>query len=293
MSEPAHVAALRRRLELRRGGSRQLLAVPGCWDGLTGLLVAQAGAEAAFLTGGGLSMARLGRPDLGLVTASELVEATMTIRDRIELPLIVDADTGFGGPDNVRRTTRLLERAGASAIQIEDQTFPKRCGHMSGKAVVPLSTAVARVEAALEAREHMLIVARTDAAGVAGLDEAMARAEAFLEAGADLIFIEGPPTLADMQRVAKTFAPRVPLVHNLVAGGVSAVSRSAELEALGFAIALHPLLLMHGLIDQGPRLLAEMLAERRTGGFNTRIADLERINGLLTAPVARGEPADG
>jgi 2-methylisocitrate lyase-like PEP mutase family enzyme len=276
----SHVAALRLLVAPGADGRRTLASVPGCWDGLTTLLVEQAGFGAAFLTGGGLSMAKLGRPDMGLVTMTELVETVAAIRDRVGLPLIVDGDTGFGNALTMARTVRMVERAGASAIQIEDQDFPKRCGHMAGKTVVPLAEAVGRVKAALDARSDMLVIARTDAAGVEGLDAAIDRAEAYLAAGADLIFVEGPRTLADTQAVADRFAGRVALVHNLVEGGVTATDSGAALEAMGFALALHPLLLMHGLVRYAPAWLAHLKAERSTAGLNlARLSDMNSLTG--------------
>jgi 2-methylisocitrate lyase-like PEP mutase family enzyme len=276
----SHVAALRLLVAPGAGGRRTLASVPGCWDGLTTLLVEQAGFGAAFLTGGGLSMAKLGRPDMGLVTMTELVETVAAIRDRVGLPLIVDGDTGFGNALTMARTVRMVERAGASAIQIEDQDFPKRCGHMAGKTVVPLAEAVGRVKAALDARSDMLVIARTDAAGVEGLDAAIDRAEAYLAAGADLIFVEGPRTLADTQAVADRFAGRVALVHNLVEGGVTATDSGAALEAMGFALALHPLLLMHGLVRYAPAWLAHLKAERSTAGLDlARLSDMNSLTG--------------
>lgn len=278
-----HVATLRGLLAPGDDERRGCLSVPGCWDGLTALLIEQAGFEAAFLTGGGLSMARLGRPDMGLIALPELVDAVMAIRDRVALPLIVDGDTGFGNAITMGRTVRLVERAGASAIQIEDQGFPKRCGHMSGKTVVPLAEALGRVKAALDARQDMLVIARTDAVAIEGLDAAIERAEAYLEAGADLIFIEGPRTQAELQRVAEAFASRVPLVHNLVEGGVTPTESGAELAELGFAIALHPLLLMHGLVAGAPRWLAALRAERSTVGLRSEIATLADMNAITGA----------
>jgi 2-methylisocitrate lyase-like PEP mutase family enzyme len=276
----SHVAALRLLVAPGADGRRTLASVPGCWDGLTTLLVEQAGFGAAFLTGGGLSMAKLGRPDMGLVTMTELVETVAAIRDRVGLPLIVDGDTGFGNALTMARTVRMVERAGASAIQIEDQDFPKRCGHMAGKTVVPLAEAVGRVKAALDARSDMLVIARTDAAGVEGLDAAIDRAEAYLAAGADLIFVEGPRTLADTQAVADRFAGRVALVHNLVEGGVTATDSGAALEAMGFALALHPLLLMHGLVRYAPAWLAHLKAERSTAGLDlARLSDMNSLTG--------------
>jgi PEP phosphonomutase and related enzymes len=278
-----HVERLRELLAPGADGRRRLLSVPGCWDGLTALLVEQAGFEAAFLTGGGLSMARLGRPDMGLVTASETADSVAMIRDRIAMPLIVDGDTGFGNAINMQRTVRMFERAGASAIQIEDQGFPKRCGHMAGKRVVPLGEAVGRVKAALDARGDMLVIARTDAVSVEGFDSAVERADAFLEAGADLIFVEGPRTIEDTRAVGERFGRRVPLVHNLVEGGVSATDSGAELEAMGFAVGLHPLLLMHGLVRAAPEWLAVLRETGSTATLGDRIARLSDMNALTGA----------
>jgi 2-methylisocitrate lyase-like PEP mutase family enzyme len=285
----SHVAALRALVVAGIDGRRTLASVPGCWDGLTALLVEQAGFGAAFLTGGGLSMAKLGRPDMGLVTMSELVDTVAVIRDRVAIPLIVDGDTGFGNALNMARTVRMVERAGASAIQIEDQSFPKRCGHMAGKTVVSLAEAVGKLKAALDTRHDMLVVARTDAVGIEGVDAAIDRAEAYLDAGADLIFVEGPRTLADTQAVSARFASRVPLVHNLVEGGVTATESGADLEAMGFALALHPLMLMHGLVRHAPDWLAHLKAERSTAALDiASLADMNRITGA-TALIAEGE----
>ncbi|WCT74346.1 isocitrate lyase/PEP mutase family protein [Sphingomonas naphthae] len=284
-----HVAALRSLIAADEHGRRTLMSVPGCWDGLTALLIEQAGFPAAFLSGGALSMARLGRPDIGLTTMGEAADAVAMIRDRIAIPLIVDGDTGFGNALNMQRTVRSFERAGASAIQIEDQVFPKRCGHMAGKAVVPIAEAVGKVRAAVDARTDMLVIARTDAVGPEGIGAAMDRAEAYLEAGADLLFIEGPRDLAATQAVANRFAARVPLVHNLVEGGVSATKSGAELEAMGFAIAIHPLLLMHGLVAQAPGLLAHLAAHRSTEGLGDAIADLATMNRITGAAALLAE----
>ena len=277
---PPHVAALAALLE-RGAGGRRLLSVPGCWDGLTALLIARGGFPAAFLTGGGLAMGRFGWPDLGLVTASEVAETVSAIRDRIEIPLIVDGDTGFGNALTLARAVRAFERAGASAIQIEDQGFPKRCGHMAGKTVVPLGEAVGRIRAALDTREAMLVIARTDALAIEGLDAALDRADAYLAAGADLIFVEGPRTMAELEAVAARFGRRVPLVHNLVEGGVTPTDEGAVLERLGFAVALHPLLLMHGFAAAAPGWLAHLAAERTTRGLP--LADLGEMNRITGA----------
>ena len=288
-----HVEALRALVAPGADGRRRLTPVPGVWDGLTSLLVEQAGFSAAFVTGGGLAMAKLGRPDIGLVTMTELVETVAAIRDRVALPLIVDGDTGFGNALNMARTVRMVERAGGSAIQIEDQTFPKRCGHMAGKSVVPMTEAVGKVKAALDARQDMLVIARTDACAVEGVDAAMERAEAYLGAGADMIFIEGPATMTDTRLVAERFAGRVPLVHNLVEGGVSATRKGADLEEMGFALALHPLLLMHGFVRHAPGWLIHLKTERSTDRLD--LADLSDMNRITDAPalVERGNAYAG
>ncbi len=276
-----HIHRLRERLAARR--TKGILTVPGCWDGMTALLIEQAGFEAAFLTGGGLSMARLGRPDVGLVTASELVDAVAQIRDRTGLPLMVDGDTGFGSVLTLARTVRQIERAGASAVQIEDQTYPKRCGHLAGKGVASLGEAVGRIAAALDARHEMLVIARTDAVAVEGIGAALDRADAYREAGADLIFVEGPRTIEEMRKVVDRFGERVPLVHNLVEGGTSATARGNELGALGFAVALHPLVLLHGFAAAAPEWLTTLRDTGSTESFAgdiANLADMNRITGL-------------
>lgn len=273
--------ALRRRLTAEPGGRRRLLAAPGCWDGFSALLIEQAGFEAAFLSGAALSLARLGQPDVGLLTVGELAQAVTAITDRVALPLIVDIDTGFGNALNTQRTVKTLERAGASALQIEDQTFPKRCGHQPGKSVIPMAEMVGKVRAALDARDRTLIIARTDALGVEGANAALERAEAYLEAGADLIFVEGPRTLDETRAVADRFAARVPLVHNLVEGGITAVRTGTELETLGFAVALHPMLLLHGLAKAGPEWLAHLRAHTTTDGLENQILDLPRLHARI------------
>jgi 2-methylisocitrate lyase-like PEP mutase family enzyme len=260
----------------------QALSVPGVWDGLSIQLVEQAGFPAAFLSGGALSMARHGRPDIGLVTLSELATAVSIIREVSDLPLIVDADTGFGNALNAQRTMRMLEAAGATAVQLEDQSFPKRCGHMAGKAVVPLTEYVGKLKAVLDARRgSTLVIARTDARIVEGFEATMDRARAYVEAGADLLFIEGPQSRAEMEATAQAFGDEIPLVHNLVEGGVTPVHSADELSVLGYAIGLHPLLMLHGFIRQAPALLTHLKETGATTGLD--IADLAEFNQLLGA----------
>jgi 2-methylisocitrate lyase-like PEP mutase family enzyme len=258
-----------------------LLSVPGCWDGLSALLIERAGFPAAFVTGGGIAMGRFGWPDIGLVTASEVAETIAVIRDRVAIPLIADGDTGFGNSLTLARTVRMFERAGASAIQIEDQSFPKRCGHMAGKTVVPTAEAVGRIKASVDSRESMLVIARTDALPLEGLDAAIDRAEAYLDAGADLLFVEGPRDMQQLKAIAARFADRVPLVHNLVEGGVTPTSDGKLLGQLGFRVALHPLILMHGLVAAAPSWLAHLAGHGNTEGLP--LADLADMNALTGA----------
>jgi 2-methylisocitrate lyase-like PEP mutase family enzyme len=258
------------------------LCIPGCWDGLSALMVERSGFGAAFLTGGGLSMARLGRADMGLVTAPELVDAVERICDRVAIPLVVDADTGFGGTLNLQHALRRIERAGAAAVVIEDQQFPKRCGHMAGKQVVPMTEAVGRIRAAVDAKGRMLLVARTDALAIEGVDAACDRAGALLDAGADALFIEGPSSMEEARTIARAF-PETPLIHNLVEGGTTPSTRSADFFALGFAATLHPLLLMHVLAAAGPEALAVLKRDGSTDALSGRIATLQDMNRLTGA----------
>ncbi|WP_330704645.1 isocitrate lyase/PEP mutase family protein [Novosphingobium resinovorum] len=276
-----HVARLRTRLAGH--ADHGLVSMPGCWDALTTLLVERAGFAAGFVSGAGLSMAMLGRADLGLVPADRVVDAVALMRDASDLPLLVDGDTGFGNALTLQRFVRMLERAGGSAVQIEDQTFPKRCGHMAGKQVVPLDQAVGRVRAALDARDAMLVVARTDALGVEGLASALDRAEAFLAEGADAVFVEGPRTMAELEAVATRLAGRVPLIHNLAAGGVSPTDDERVLERLGIAAALHPLLLMGGLATGAPRWLAQLAQDRSATALRGETGMLHDLNDLTGA----------
>jgi len=264
--------------------SRRLLQAPGVFDGLSALLVERAQFPLAFLSGASFSFTRFGRPDLGLIGMAEVAQTVRIIRDRVSLPLLVDADTGFGNALNVQRTVREFEAAGASAIQLEDQVMPKRCGHMQGKQVIATAEMVGKVKAALDARHdsNTVIIARTDALAVEGFDSALQRAAAYLDAGADALFIEGPRELAQMTTIARAF-PDVPLVHNLVEGGRSPVSTAAELVQLGYRIALHPAMLVHLFAKIAPAFLERLTLEGGTAGFQHEILDLDGINALLGA----------
>jgi 2-methylisocitrate lyase-like PEP mutase family enzyme len=259
------------------------VVAPGVYDALTALLVEQAGFEAAYLSGASLAYTQLGRPDIGLVGPDHLVDVTARICERAALPLIVDADTGFGSALNVQRTVRLLERAGAAAIQLEDQVTPKRCGHLAGKALISAGEMAGKIEAALDARQHdhTLIIARTDAIAVEGLDRALDRAERYLAAGADLLFIEAPQTLADMDRITAQFAQRVPLLANMVEGGSTPILDAAELTARGFALVITPGALVRAMIPHAEALLAHLKSRGATTGFAGPMTDLKGVNARI------------
>ena len=198
--------------------SRDILLAPGIYDALSGLIAEQAGARAVYLSGASRAYTRFGRSDVGLVSASEVHDTLAAVTDRIQIPVIVDADTGFGNALNVQRTIRNFERAGAAAIQIEDQSFPKRCGHLDGKTLISKDEMVGKIKAAIDARKetNTLIIARTDARGVEGLSEAIDRAQAYQEAGADILFIEAPHSIDEMKLIRKSFGEDIPLLANMV-----------------------------------------------------------------------------
>ena len=232
MTNLAH--SLRQRLTDRR-----LLILPGAANALTARMIESEGFEAVYVTGAGISNTFLGVPDIGLLSLPQLTAHVSAIRMAVDLPLVVDADTGFGNAVNVGHTVRLLERAGADAIQLEDQTFPKRCGHFAGKDVIPSQEMVGKIRAAVDARddEDLLIVARTDARELLGIDEAVDRAGAYREAGADVVFIEAPASKSEIEHVASKVCG--PQIINIVEGGVTPALPAEELERLGFSIALY------------------------------------------------------
>jgi 2-methylisocitrate lyase-like PEP mutase family enzyme len=216
-----------------------LLVVPGAFDALVARLIEEAGFPAVYATGAGIANAYLGWADVGLPTMTEVRDAVTHIVGATTLPVIVDADTGYGNAINVIRTVRALEQVGVAAIQLEDQVFPKRCGHFGGKEVVSRGEMVGKLRAAADARQtDLVLVARTDALAVEGLEAALARARAYRDAGADVLFVEAPRSVAEMRQVAEAL-PDVPLLINLVEGGLTPLLPAAELEALGFKIALY------------------------------------------------------
>jgi 2-methylisocitrate lyase-like PEP mutase family enzyme len=215
------------------------MLAPGAYDALSARLVEQAGFDVVYMTGSGMANSFLGQPDLGLTTMTEMVSQATRVCDSVSLPLIADADTGYGGPLNVRRTVREYERAGVAALHIEDQSFPKRCGHFQGKQLIPVDEMVQKLAAARAARQDpaLVIIARTDAIAVEGFNAALDRARAYQAAGADALFIEGPRSLDELEEIGRTFS--LPLVANMVEGGSTPLLPAGELGALGFKIVLY------------------------------------------------------
>lgn len=271
MSEP-----LRQRLQ-----QPEPLLAPGVYDALTASMVEDAGFEAAYLSGASIAYTKLGRPDIGLTSLTEVAEVTAHIRERTALPLIVDADTGWGNALNVQRSVRVLERAGAQALQLEDQGFPKRCGHLQDKTLIPLAEMVGKVRAAVDARDTALIIARTDAIAVEGIGPAMERAEAYLEAGADILFIEAPEDRTQMEGIAGRFGPRVPLLANMVEGGRTPLASTAELGRMGFRLVIFP----GGTVRAAAHALRDYFAALRRDGtttsFNNRMFDFKGLQSML------------
>ena len=230
-----------------------------------------------------MAYTRLGRPDIGLVSLEEVVSVVGTIAERVETPLIVDADTGYGNAINVGRTVRVLERAGASAIQLEDQSLPKRCGHLAGKSLVSASEMCGKIKAALDARRHgdTLIVARTDAVGVEGLAPAMERAAKFVEAGADVLFIEALADDAQLADAAERFGGATPLLANMVEGGKTPMHSAGELQALGYSIVIFPGGLVRALAHAADAYFESLAANGSTTPYLDRMLDFGEFNALL------------
>jgi carboxyvinyl-carboxyphosphonate phosphorylmutase len=264
--------APRARLRELLAGPGPLLA-PGAYDALSARLVEQAGFDAVYMTGFGTTASLIGRPDVGLLTGTEMVDNARRIVAAVDVPVIADADTGYGNAINVLRTVALYEQAGVAGIQLEDQVSPKKCGHMSGKALIGADEMVGKIRAAVEARRDpdLVIIARTDAVAVAGLDEAIGRAKAFADAGADLLFVEAPTSEADIEHVAGELRGVAPLVFNWAEGGRTPPLPLARIRELGFALVIYPI---------GTLLAA-------TAGIRSVLATLKRDG----VPALEGLPA--
>jgi 2-methylisocitrate lyase-like PEP mutase family enzyme len=265
---------------------KPIVVAPGVYDAFTSLMAAQAGFATLYVSGAAIAYTRLGRPDIGLVSMTEVAQTVAMIRDRVGAHLIVDADTGYGNALNVARTVREFERVGANAIQIEDQDFPKRCGHLEGKALIPAAEMCGKLRAALDARRapDTLIIARTDAIAVEGFDRAIERAITYANAGADLLFVEAPKTRNDLARMAEALRGRTPLMANMVEGGKTPPLSAAELEAIGFALVIFP----GGIVRAFGHLASEYYASLAKHGssepFRSRMLDFAGLNELIGTP---------
>ena len=266
--------------DLVRGA--ESLPLPGVYDALGAVLAARAGFRAVFVSGYALSATRLARPDVGLVTQTEMLDAARRVCAAVDVPVVVDADTGYGDATNVERTVRELVQAGAAGCFLEDQVWPKRCGHMEGKQVVPLEEYLEKLAAALRARPRGFhVTARTDARAPLGLDEAIRRARAFAEAGADAVFVEAPRTLEEMAAVRAALPPEIPLVANMVEGGKTPRRTVAECAAAGFRIVVLPIAGLLAATHALAGLYATLARDGSSRDFVDRMLDFDAMNALL------------
>ncbi len=272
---------------------KPIVVAPGVYDAFTALVGAQAGFTALYVSGAAIAYTRLGRPDIGLVSMSEVADAVALIRDRVDAHLIVDADTGYGNALNVVRTIRRFEQAGANAIQLEDQDFPKRCGHLDGKALISADDMCGKIRAAVDARgsRETLVIARTDAVAVEGFERAIERAARYREAGADILFVEAPKTRDDLVRIVSTLDANLPLMANMVEGGKTPPLSAAELAAIGFALVIFPGGIVRAFGRTASDYYASLAAHGTTEPFRSRMLDFDGLNDLIGTPemIALGE----
>ena len=271
-----HTTKLRRRIN-----DEKILVAPGTCDPLMARLIAQAGFEAVEMNGAGVTYTTLAMPDLGLVTMSEMVERAYRVADACDLPVICDADTGYGNALNVIRTVREFERAGVAAIRLEDQEIPKRCGHFTGKTLISVEEMVGKLKAALDTRidPDFLIIARTDARSVDGLEAALDRVAAYADAGADMVFVEAPQSAEEFAAIPK--AVDVPVLANMIEGGRSPLLSADDLQKLGFSVALFANGLARFLTRQAQDFLDVLKREGTTEPLLDRMNGLDRQNEIL------------
>ncbi len=270
----------------QRLANEGILVAPGVYDALTASISAAAGFEALYVSGAAIAYTKLGRPDIGLVSMSEAAATIALIRDRVPSALIVDADTGFGNALNTQRTVRLFERAGANAIQLEDQTFPKRCGHLSDKSLIPAGEMAGKIKAAVDARtsEDTLIIARTDAVAVEGFDQAIERAHLYAEYGADMLFVEAPKTADQLGAISQRLGKLLPLMANMVEGGQTPLKGAAELEELGFSLVIFPGGIVRAIARTARDYYNSLANNGTTEPFRNRMFDFDGLNEVIGTP---------
>ena len=273
------------------------LVAPGVYDALTASIASEAGFGALYVSGAAVAYTRLGRPDIGLVSMTEMAETVRLIADRTGTPLIVDADNGHGNALNTQRTVRLYENAGAGALQLEDQTMPKRCGHLRDKKLISANEMAGKIRAAVDARRssETLIIARTDAIAVEGLSAALDRAELYLENGADILFVEAPRSLDEMKTVVAQLAHRAPLLANMVEGGDTPIGTAQELGDLGFKLVIFPGGIVRALAKTAVDYYAQLKGAGNNDAFRERMYDFNGLNRLIGTPemLALGADYDG
>jgi 2-methylisocitrate lyase-like PEP mutase family enzyme len=256
------------------------------FDALTASIASDAGFSALYLSGAAIAYTRLGRPDIGLVSMTEVADVINLVRQRVETPLIVDADNGYGNALNVQRTVKTFERAGASAIQLEDQTLPKRCGHLQDKSIVSAQEMAGKVKAAVDARasEDTLIIARTDAVAIEGLEAAIDRAALYAEAGADILFVEAPRSADQLTAVSTALGGRRPLLANMVEGGNTPMFSAAELGQMGYSIVIFPGGIVRALARTAQDYYASLHEHGTNAPFASRMFDFGMLNELIGTP---------
>ena len=261
----------------------KILIAPGIFDALGIMLLENAGFEVAYLSGASLAYTHHGRPDIGLVTMTEVAESVRLIRERSETPLIVDADTGYGNVLNTQRAVKLFERCGASAIQLEDQSFPKRCGHLHDKSVISIQEMAGKLKAALDARSssETLIIARTDAVACEGFDSALDRAETYVETGIDILFVEALSSTGQMRLVNERFREKLPLMANMVEGGKTPLLSGPELQEIGYSLVIFPGGYVRAITKLGQRYFESLKSHETTSPFLEEMLDFEQLQDLL------------
>ncbi len=283
-------------LKQRLQEKRPLLA-PGIYDAFTALIAEQSGFEALYLSGASIAYTLLGRSDVGLTTVTEVAHTLSRITERVRVPVIVDGDTGFGNALNTQRTVRTLEQAGAAMIQLEDQTFPKRCGHLDGKGVIPVSEMVGKLKAAMDARQSSdtLILARTDAVAVEGFEAALDRAEQYLASGVDALFVEAVRSPEQMKIACDRFAGRIPMLANMVEGGKTPVKSATELGEIGYRIVIFPGGTARAVGHLLQRYYASLHQHQTTLPFQGAMLDFDQLNEVIGTPelLARGKAYEG
>jgi 2-methylisocitrate lyase-like PEP mutase family enzyme len=274
-------ASLRQRL-----AQKPILLAPGVYDALTASLATDAGAETIYLSGAAIAYTRLGRPDIGLVSLTEVTDTITLIRDRVATPLVVDADNGYGNALNVQRTVRLFERAGASALQIEDQSYPKRCGHLADKQLISAAEMAGKIKAAVDARadRETLIIARTDAIAVEGFQEAIDRAGLYTEAGADVLFVEAPGSETELSSIVAALGDRLPLMANMVEGGKTPILSAEQLETLGFSLVIFPGGIVRAIARCAVDFYATLARDGSSAAFRNRMYDFDALNAVIGTP---------